>query len=55
METLSGRKRKFPATWNIHKLAADSLYDRPRATLEIRKQKEVFTELMLQEAVIPPA
>jgi IS30 family transposase len=34
---------------------ADSLNDRPRATLGFRKPSEVFTELMLQEAEIPPA
>jgi IS30 family transposase len=34
---------------------ADSLNDRPRAILGFRKPSEVFTELMLQEAEIPPA
>ena len=34
---------------------ADSLNDRPRAILGFRKPSEVFAELMLQEAVIPPA
>ena len=37
--------------WSV----ADSLNDRPRAILGFRKPSEVFTELMLQEAVIPPA
>ena len=36
-------------------MVADSLNDRPRAILGFRKPSEVFTELMLQEAVIPPA
>jgi IS30 family transposase len=36
-------------------MIADSLNDRPRAILRFRKPSEVFTELMLQEAVIPPA
>jgi len=34
---------------------ADSLNDRPRAILGFRKPSEVFAELMLQEAEIPPA
>jgi len=34
---------------------ADSLNDRPRAILGFRKPNEVFAELLLQEAVIPPA
>lgn len=37
--------------WSV----ADSLNDRPRAILGFRKPNEVFAELMLQEAVIPPA
>ena len=37
--------------WSV----ADSLNDRPRAILGFRKPSEVFTELMLQEAVTPPA
>jgi transposase, IS30 family len=37
--------------WSV----ADSLNDRPRATLGFRKPSEVFAELMLQEAEIPPA
>jgi transposase, IS30 family len=36
-------------------MVADSLNDRPRAILGFRKPSEVFTELMLQEAEIPPA
>jgi IS30 family transposase len=36
-------------------MVADSLNDRPRAILGFRKPSEVFAELMLQEAVIPPA
>jgi IS30 family transposase len=31
------------------------LNDRPRAMLRLRKLREVFTELMLREAVIPSA
>jgi transposase, IS30 family len=34
---------------------ADSLNDRPRAILGFHKPSEVFAELMLQEAEIPPA
>ena len=34
---------------------ADSLNDRPRAILGFRKPKEVFAELLLQEAMSPPA
>jgi len=34
---------------------ADSLNDRPRAILGFRKPNEVFAELLLQEAEIPPA
>lgn len=34
---------------------ADSLNDRPRAILKFRKPGEMFAELMLQEAVTPPA
>src|ERR1035437_7147039 len=37
--------------WSV----ADSLNDRPRAMLGFRKPSEVFAELMLQEAEIPPA
>jgi IS30 family transposase len=37
--------------WSV----ADSLNDRPRAILGFRKPSEVFAELMLQEAGIPPA
>jgi transposase, IS30 family len=37
--------------WSV----ADSLNDRPRAILGFRKPSEVFAELMLQEAEIPPA
>lgn len=36
-------------------MVADSLNDRPRAILGFRKPSEVFAELMLQEAEIPPA
>ena len=36
-------------------MVSDSLNDRPRAILGFRKPSEVFAELMLQEAVIPPA
>jgi IS30 family transposase len=43
--------RRHGLLWSV----ADSLNDRPRAILGFRKPSEVFAELLLQEAVIPPA
>jgi hypothetical protein len=56
MEMLPERKKKFPATLEYPSgTAADSLYHRPPGTVKYRKPDKVFTELMFQEAVIPPA
>jgi IS30 family transposase len=46
---------EIPGDMNYLWAVADSLNDRPRAILGFRKPSEVFTELMLQEAEIPPA
>jgi hypothetical protein len=50
-----GGRRKFPATWKFSGWAVDSLYHRPPGKVKLKEPSEMFSELMHQEAVIPPA